>query len=123
MSDHFVAVYGSLKKGFYNHPILAGSDYIGTYKTENRYTMVDLTYFPGVVERGATCIHVEVYSAAKTTMTELDILEGHPTFFCRKLRWIEGFGNAWLYLLPEKQLVDANNLTKVIASGYWEAPL
>lgn len=102
MSDHYVAVYGSLKKGFYNHSHLASAKYIGVYRTDARYTMLNLDYFPGLLDEGEINIHVEVYGITEYQLSRLDTLEGHPKFFRRDLRSINGFGSAWLYLVSDR---------------------
>lgn len=121
MSDHFVAVYGSLKKGFYNHDLLASARYIGDYRTEAKYTMLNLEYFPGLLDKGSSEIHVEIYEITQFQLDQLDELEGHPGFFRRDQRYINGFGNAWLYLLGERHgaSLDLDD-DRVVQNGIWK---
>jgi len=55
-----IAVYGSLKKGKYNHPILLeGSEFIGTAKL--RGTLYLISAYPALVDDDGHEYEVEVY--------------------------------------------------------------
>ncbi|AFU98411.1 gamma-glutamylcyclotransferase family protein [Simiduia agarivorans] len=114
-----LAVYGSLRQGFHNHHLLAHCEYLGTFNSANRYTMVDLGSFPGLFHGNCSTIVVEIYRVDEDTLAKLDILEGHPEHYQRHPQTIEGFGEAWLYLMPEGYL----DTTKVpqVSGGDWRA--
>lgn len=116
--EHFtLAVYGSLRQGFHNHHLLAHCEYVGTFQTASRYTMVDLGRFPGLFHGDGSTIVVEIYRVDKDTLATLDILEGHPDHYQRHPQQIAGFGEAWLYLMPEGYLDTA--AVPHVASGDW----
>lgn len=72
-----VAVYGSLRKGLYNHFLIKDSKYIGEFDTEPIYDMYSLTSYPGLVTDGNTSIKMEVYEVDKITLNRLNTLEGY----------------------------------------------
>jgi len=55
-----VFVYGTLKRGFYNHEVLETSQFIGKAITKNKYPMIN-----------------------DLTLEKLDILEDFPDFYTR----------------------------------------
>lgn len=99
LTGHRVFVYGTLRRGQPNHQLLEKSEYIGSLKTPPKYTMLDLGAFPGVIEGGTTAIHGEVFEVDELTLRRLDMLEGHPSFYCRTRIEVGGVGT-WIYLLP-----------------------
>jgi len=111
-------VYGSLKKGCHNHGLLRNARYLGDYSTEAKYTMVDMGSFPGVFhdENSVTSIHGEIYEIDETTLTILDRLEGHPNFFHREKIMCDGYGEAWVYLVLPRCVLDIN---KIRILGIW----
>jgi gamma-glutamylaminecyclotransferase len=114
MDMHRVAVYGSLKKGFYNHSLLHTTDeesaYIGIWVTPPAYTMLDLGHYPGILEGGGTPIHTEVYGVSDQTLAMLDELEGVPSHYRRELLETGHFGSVYLYIY---------NLVTVVTDGIW----
>lgn len=109
-----IAVYGTLRKGFGNHSLLANKDteYLGRCKTEPKFTMKSLGMFPGVYENGGTSITVEVYKINDDVFKRVDGLEGFPTFYDRQEINTE-FGKAWMYFLKGK----TNH--PIVTSGDW----
>lgn len=107
----YVAVYGSLKKGFGNHRLLgATSEFIGTGITEPKYKMYSLGGFPGL-HSGNDRIFVEVYLVdANKTLPNLDLLEGHPSWYKRTLESIiispDLKIEAWLYTFCHNNSFD-----------------
>jgi len=78
-----IFVYGSLKSGFRNHDILGDSKFLGKVLTSYPiWDLLDLGGFPGLVE-GKYYIFGELYQVDKTGIMKLDLLEGHPDFYCR----------------------------------------
>lgn len=112
-----VFVYGSLKRGFGNHRLLADAKFISEHSLTGPYTMVSLGGFPGVVctpghER---TIHGELYVVDQTTLDSLDLLEGHPHFYERRKIVQTPYKRAWIYLLSEGYCRGNN----VVESGNW----
>ena len=75
--QHNIFVYGSLKRGFTNHSLLAGQRFVATSRTEPRYKLYDLGDFPGMVEAtaGGRSIKGEVWSVDSECLAQLEILE------------------------------------------------
>mgnify|MGYP003118892828 FL=1 len=104
-----VFVYGTLKKGFHNHPLIERGEYMGDAYTCEEYSMLicTMTGIPFVVKEENYPIVGEVYSVDKKTFNDLDRLEGHPTFYRRELIDIfipDGIERivemkAWIYFL------------------------
>lgn len=113
-----LAVYGSLRQGFHNHHLLAHCEFLGTFNSANRYTMVDLGSFPGLFHGDTSTIVVEIYRVDEATLAKLDILEGHPKHYQRHPQPIEGIGLAWLYIMPEGYLDIA--ALPYVACGDWQ---
>jgi gamma-glutamylcyclotransferase (GGCT)/AIG2-like uncharacterized protein YtfP len=76
-----VAVYGSLRKGCHNHPLLKNSKLVKTTKIAG-LEMFDLGAFPAACIGDGTIV-VEVYEVDSKTLDALDALEGHPYFYRR----------------------------------------
>ena len=117
-----VFVYGTLKKGFGNHHLLAGCEYLGPCTLGDNYAMVSLGWFPGVVSNDNVVgtIQGEVYRIPEEVLFSLDILEGHPDFYKRE-RVPVTYGdnvqkNAWIYLLNGAYLDSGMGR---IANGNW----
>ncbi|MGK2861903.1 MAG: gamma-glutamylcyclotransferase family protein [Chitinophagaceae bacterium] len=72
-----VAVYGSLRKGLHNHPIIKDQKYLGQYETDPLYNLLDLGSFPGLLKNGNTSVIMEVYEVDATCLKRLDTLEGY----------------------------------------------
>ena len=53
-----VAVYGSLKRGYYNHHFLQGARYQGRFITLRGYALLNLGAYPGMVARGRSRVKV-----------------------------------------------------------------
>ena len=115
-------VYGSLRKGFGNHYLLERSNYLGEALTDAAFTMLHLGGYPGVVRAGSTQILGEVYEVDDKTLSRLDRLEGHPSFYRRTpIRVTEGSNaDRWqdveTYLLPTDWLSTQKT---VVESGDW----
>jgi len=110
-----VFVYGSLKKGFGNHPYhLSKANMIGEAETLPQYSLFSLGSFPGVIKGGVTSVQGELYEVDREELRSLDQLEGHPGFYQREVIDTSE-GEAWIYLLPE----DKYKGYEVIESGIW----
>jgi gamma-glutamylaminecyclotransferase len=115
-----VFVYGSLKRGFYNHSLLNGQKFIGPGKTVlPDFTMFNVGAFPGVVQMGNDFIYGELYDIDGDALEGLDYLEGHPNFYCREVVQVkddEGHKHdAWMYFLP----MDYVRGSSVVEGGQW----
>lgn len=103
-----VIVYGSLKRGFGNHPLMkvADAEFIDTaMSSTNEYLMCGVgNSFPGLM-KGMSFFRGEVYNISQENLEKyLDALEGHPTFYTRKkikviLDFTKEEVDAWVYIL------------------------
>ena len=86
LEDNLVAVYGTLKKGYTNyHNYLTSSKHVGKGKTKEKYPLV-IKGLPYLIERGGVGYNVEVdvFKVSDAVLSNLDRLEGHPTWYRRK---------------------------------------
>jgi gamma-glutamylcyclotransferase (GGCT)/AIG2-like uncharacterized protein YtfP len=74
---HNVFVYGSLKRGFINHSLLQGQQFIAVARTQPRYKLYTLTSYPAMVEAaaGGRSIEGEIWAVDSACLARLDILE------------------------------------------------
>lgn len=106
-SEFPVFVYGSLKRGFGNHDLLAESKFHGSPSTaEDCYYMNSLGAFPAVTTVSDDCengysISGELYTVSSATLRKLDQLEGNGSFYTRQLVRINSpvIKEAWIYLM------------------------
>lgn len=83
--------------------------------------MIDLGYFPGVIEGGTTAIHVETFRVSDTILADLDQLEGTPDFYKRITVQIHALGDVYFYVLSERYLQSLGSAEgQIIESGKWE---
>jgi gamma-glutamylaminecyclotransferase len=80
-----LCVYGSLKKGQYNHSLLKSSKYLGECAIPPGYGLY-VFGLPFLVkdDKGPGC-YGEIYEVSKETLNDLDVLEGHPSIYKREL--------------------------------------
>lgn len=111
-----VFVYGSLLSNCHNHRYLQNKDC--TLLGESRlagFIMKDLGNYPAVYPVGLkeAVIFGEVWKISINTLSNLDILEGHPNFYTRIQVHTE-YGQAWIYI--------NNNVLKypTVDSGDWK---
>jgi len=88
LNNHRVAVYGTLRKGNsnYNH-YLTKSKYIGQGETLNPYLMTCPSSIPFVHPEpnpSGSNIVVDVFEVSSSILSALDMLEGHPHWYCRE---------------------------------------
>jgi gamma-glutamylcyclotransferase (GGCT)/AIG2-like uncharacterized protein YtfP len=108
-----VFVYGSLRRGGFNHHYLHAAAYLGEHVSAAAYTMFDLGTYPGVVATGATRIKGEVYAIDTLILEHLDVLEDYPCSYGRRLLDTP-WGAAWIYLYQQALLGSTT-----VAQGDW----
>jgi gamma-glutamylcyclotransferase (GGCT)/AIG2-like uncharacterized protein YtfP len=135
-----VAVYGTLKKDFYNHPrifskgqyrcVSPGASFAGMMiRVVNNG---DLAY-PGLILRqdvpdnhparhfmAQYTVHAEVYEIDEKIRQEMDILENHPEFYKRTPYKHERMGEVHIYALRPSRYLKGHQL--VVPGGYWYGP-
>ena len=112
-----VAVYGSLRKGLYNHYLMSHSDFIKTISVEVPFKMISMSdRFPALIPTKENNLVVfELYKIDDKTARNLDILEGYPDFYSKKYIKIEDEDYLVYYLYPLK----ITNEEEVVKSGDW----
>jgi gamma-glutamylcyclotransferase (GGCT)/AIG2-like uncharacterized protein YtfP len=86
LEDNLVAVYGTLKKGYSNYNrFLTSSKHVGKGKTQDNYPLIisGLPYLLDMKGIGHN-VEVDVFKVTDDKVNELDALEGHPHWYCRK---------------------------------------
>lgn len=103
-----VFVYGTLKAGHGNHEYYlagnSGAEFLGRCYIAGDYSMYTNGAFPMVVKGddpdADRPIVGEVYAVDEATLDSLDLLEGHPEWYCRE-KVATPFKNAWVYIMPD----------------------
>jgi gamma-glutamylcyclotransferase (GGCT)/AIG2-like uncharacterized protein YtfP len=114
--SQLVAVYGSLKKGFGNHMLLADAPLIATGFAKG-WNMYSLSYYPMIIP-GDGDVQVEIYQVTKAEMDRLDALEGYPDYYNRKITYVTTSMRviqAWIYYGRESQVKGRRE----VVSGIW----
>lgn len=99
-----VAVYGTLRQGFHNHYLLAGSKFLGVAEAKFPAVMFSAGGFPKVditKDMELPPIKVEIYEVSERILQDnLDALEGYPRWYNRsELLFDKGDEEvrAWIY--------------------------
>ena len=118
-----VFVYGTLKSGKGNWRHYLDNDRtvsLGRCKITGPFAMYDLGFFPCVIEDSSLPeaeIYGEVFLVDSDTLDSLDLLEGHPDWYCRR-KIPTPWKNAWIYTMPLKGN-GALEEEHYITSGCW----
>lgn len=113
--DIAVAVYGTLKSGYGNNFLLEDATLVGKGRTTDKYPLIirqgGLPFLLNKKNTGYN-VEVEVYLVDKKILRRLDILEGHPEWYCRReisvtIDEIDTPIRAWTYFGPS----EYDNLT------------
>lgn len=113
-----VAVYGTLKKGQSNHPILAHAHYVGHCQL-TQITLYDTGPYPGAKLRPSDGVDVEVYDVNAETFALLDDLEDYDaqapaSGLYDRVQLETEFGAAWVYLYNP----DVSGLPEIRCGGW-----
>ncbi len=83
-NQHLLFTYGTLQREFSNHRYLAGSKFLGTGRTKEKYAL----YCDGlpflILNEPVSQIQGELYQVDDITLDLLDDLEGHPNWYRRE---------------------------------------
>ena len=112
---HRVFVYGTLQRGGVYHRLIARWPRLGVVRTPPRYTLVDLGWYPGLLEGGRTSVRGEVYSVDASTLKTLDRLEEHPRVYVRQTIPLQSWPDVQVYILRLEHAAGA----PVLARGVW----
>ena len=91
MTTDLLFVYGTLKRGFRNHRLLASAEFVGEARTgQRRYRLLDCGAYPALIELSAEsalaeppAIRGEVYRITPEHLPALDELEDEGTLYRR----------------------------------------
>ncbi len=119
---YLVFVYGTLKKGFSNHRLLSGAEFVAAAQTLEKFAMYS-TGTPIVLkEEAVSPIFGELYRVDEKILAALDSLEGHPDWYRREQVEVlvdDGergtrMETAWLYFSLDKRgtLVPSGKFVK-----------
>lgn len=111
-------VYGSLKRGFQNNPLLGTA----TFVAEDRlldHKMFSLGGYPGIIYYPNKNLKIsgELFVVDSPTLTRLDQLEGHPNHYERKFLTLASGRRAWTYIYKQ----DTKS-RPVMEDGNWVMP-
>jgi gamma-glutamylaminecyclotransferase len=111
-------VYGTLKRGERNHPLLKDEKYLGDTGTSPNYLLVDLGPYPGMVEKplGGFSVQGELFEIPYALLIELDKIEGSPFLFNLELITLVDGSKAFSYLY--KQSIQGG---RILSEGVWPA--
>ena len=97
------------------HELLGAAPFRGETTTAASFELVDLGPYPALVSGGATAVAGELFLVDQAILSKLDELEGHPSYYQRRVIELEGGQHAVAYVMPRS---DAGDRPR-IASGDW----
>lgn len=116
-------VYGTLKKGYYNHRLLQGPGvtFKGEFTTEPNYTMYSLGGYPAVMSNGTTAITGELYEVTNKNVIEniyrLEGYSGNPNSKYNHYsveHLTTPYGKATLFVYSKEPVIK-----KIVPTGKW----
>ncbi len=99
-----IAVYGSLRKGMYNHALLHkdGAQYVKTEIFEIPFKMIPYSSYPALIpDDKNNKIEMEIYDVDDNVYRMIEYLEGYPTFY-DKASVTDNEETIEFYILPDK---------------------
>jgi len=102
--NELVFVYGTLRMGCGNNYLLRNARYLGERLTKDFYHMTVSGCVPFIDVAPLTSnfkaqVKGDLFLVTdEETMEDLDALEGHPDWYCRKVMELASGEPAWIYL-------------------------
>ena len=111
-------VYGTLKRGERNHPLLMDEKYLGDTGTSPNYLLVDLGRYPGMVKKphGGFSVQGELFEIPYKVILELDKIEDAPFLFNLEPITLADGSKAFSYLY--KQSIEGE---RILSEGVWRS--
>ena len=99
--NHLVAVYGSLKRGHFNHDLIEDAKFVGDDWLFD-FTLYTLGPFPAIKRHKSDGVLVEIYEVTSHQLHLLDQLEGFNSKSPEKSFYLRvaiesSYGSAWVY--------------------------
>jgi len=76
-------VYGLLLRGEREHSLLEGAPLLGEVLTAPQHTLVDLDFYPVLLENGRAAVQGELYGVSRQLRFKLDVHHQCPVLFRR----------------------------------------
>jgi gamma-glutamylcyclotransferase (GGCT)/AIG2-like uncharacterized protein YtfP len=97
-----ICVYGSLRRGMGNHPLMRDSKLLSTETISDNFEMIDMGSFPGLVETDEPNeIVIEVYEVTPDVFRNIERLESYPSWYNRR-NVTTTEGEVGIYYFPGK---------------------
>ncbi len=112
-----VFVYGTLRKGQYNHYLLNKARFIKDTRVDG-FQMYSRGFFPFLYE-GEGSIIAELYEINQRIFFSLDLLEGYPHHYQRKIVSDVNGDEAWIYYFENRNNERYMSNGSYIESGDW----
>lgn len=119
MDNYNLFVYGTLKRGFSNNRLLAHQKFLGSAITCSPKVMETAgipyvydfpQYYIGDKLMSGSCIEGELWEVDQRAFTKIDLLEGHPRWYRRKLTNVQlhhgTSAQAWLYYMTPRKTIE-----------------
>jgi gamma-glutamylaminecyclotransferase len=117
----YMFVYGTLMRGYGNNRLLRNAEFVGSAKTSERYTLYS-SGIPFLTEGEMVNVKGEVFKVNEEILPSVDILEGHPVWYRRKIISVNlEDGNtvkAWAYFMPKSLM---SSFAKIVKDGDYKS--
>jgi gamma-glutamylcyclotransferase (GGCT)/AIG2-like uncharacterized protein YtfP len=102
-------------KGEQHHEVLSSQRFVGPVRTRAEYDLVQIDYYPALLEGGSVAVQGELYEVDDATLAELDELEEVPIYYLRKGIELEDGTQAETYIMPRERVEGGSP----IPTGYF----
>lgn len=97
-------VYGLLLQGEREHALLEGAPLLGEALTAPEHTLVDLDFYPVLLETGATAVQGELYGVSRHLRFKLDVHHQCPALFRRTSVQLADGTRAETYVMDDEKV-------------------
>ena len=104
MENSYLFVYGTLKRGFGNNPLIKHTEFIGEAITIDRFDLSGIGFPCAYPNRKGKLLQGEIYNLKGKDFITTDSLEGNGSLYQRELREFICDGiilEAWIYIIIE----------------------